>query len=225
EQMIEVRWRIAFVEVDFGAIGDPGAGGGAKRIGEKLAAQERIENVGDRRVAPRLRLGERFQDAVARQPPGQTPREPGERRAPHAEGSGDALLSHPLDVVAVAAEHFVRALAGEHDRDAPPCILGEQHGRQRRLIAERFVEYADPSVERGKDLAGSEHQAMMSAADMARDLRGLFVFAANGVADETEIEAVDRLSRNTRGDRGNDAGIDAAAYEGAKRYVGDQHRF
>ena len=65
----------------------------------------------------------------------------------------------------------------------------------------------------------------MMAADVARDSRRRFVLAADCVAGETEIERVDGSSRNARGERGDDAGIDAAAHKRAERHIGYQHRF
>ena len=65
EEVVEVFRRIAGVVNGFRVIGDARARGTFERRRKKFVAQQRIENVGDRRVASRTRLGRGLEDAVA----------------------------------------------------------------------------------------------------------------------------------------------------------------
>ena len=191
---------------------------------EVLAPQERVEDVRDRRVAARARFERGLHDSVAREPRRQHPRQRAERRTRSAEHARHLLLGETLRVVRVAAEDLVGTFAGQHDRDLAPRELGEQHRRQRRLVAERLVEYIDPPRERRQHLVGREHEAVVAAADVASDARRLLVLAADVVAAKAEVERVECAAGDARGERCDDARVDASAHERAERHVGDQHR-
>jgi hypothetical protein len=131
-----------------------------------------------------------------------------------------ALQAAAEEVMVIAGEELVAAVAGEGHGGALPRQSGDEVGGERRRVGERLVVDGRQLRDELQRLGDADDHLVVPRAEVLRDLASVARLVEAAVF-EADGEGVDRPRGVALHERGDETGVDAAGEEDAQRHIGD----